>query len=84
MTVTKNSIDGKWLELKGDLQKAWGRLTDDEIEKTKGDLKSIRGLIVQKYGAMKKEHESKLSEIVKKAADTRDKGLEAVKKSLKQ
>ena len=84
MTVTKNSIDGKWLELKGDLQKAWGRLTDDEIEKTKGDLKSIRGLIVQKYGAMKKEHESKLSEIIKKAADTRDKGLEAVKKSLKQ
>ena len=49
MNLNENTIKGKWLEIKGDIQKAWGKLTDDELEKTKGDMKAIGGLIQQKY-----------------------------------
>lgn len=69
MTINENTIKGKWLEIKGDIQKAWGNLTDDELEKTKGDMKSIQGLIQQKYGQAQGNYESKLSDIFKRFED---------------
>lgn len=59
----KNIVKGKWTELKGDLQKSWGKLTNDELEETKGELKSISGLIQKKYGKTQANIEQKLSEI---------------------
>lgn len=38
MKFNENTIKGKWLEIKGEIQKSWGKLTDDEIDKTQGDL----------------------------------------------
>ena len=61
--MNENIIKGKWLEMKGDIQKAWGKLTDDDLEKTKGDLKSISGLIQQKYGEAHDKSSAKLAEI---------------------
>ena len=66
MTMNENVIKGKWLEMKGDLQKAWGKLTEDDLEKTKGDLKAISGLIQQKYGEAQEKSSAKLDEIFKK------------------
>ena len=50
MNVNEQIIKGKWLEIKGEVQKAWGKITDDELDKANGDLKSITGLVQQKYG----------------------------------
>lgn len=33
MKVNENTTKGKWLEMKGDIQKAWGKLTDDDLDK---------------------------------------------------
>lgn len=44
--MNENTIKGHWLEIKGDIQKAWGRLTDSELDQTKGDAKAISGLIM--------------------------------------
>ena len=41
MAINENTIKGKWLEIKGDVRKAWGKLTDDELEQTKGDMTAI-------------------------------------------
>lgn len=37
MEFNEQSIKGKWLEIRGELQKAWGKLTNDELDQTKGD-----------------------------------------------
>ncbi len=66
MALNENIAKGKWLEMRGDLQKAWGKLTDDDLEKTKGDMKAISGLIQQKYGEAQEKSSAKLSEIFKK------------------
>lgn len=76
-------MSGKWLEIKGDIQKAWGNLTDDELEKTKGDMKSIQGLIQQKYGKAKDDSEKKLSDIFNRFGDKKDHTVDKVKNSLK-
>lgn len=63
MAINENIVKGKWLEIKGEVQKNWGKLTDDELEKTKGDMKAIGGLIQQRYGEAQKDYNKKLDSI---------------------
>ncbi len=72
MHFNEDTIKGKWQEIKGDVQKAWGKLTDDEIEETKGNVKAMAGLVRQKYGNEKADFENKFEEIVSRY--NRDKG----------
>ncbi len=83
MTVNENVVKGKWLEIKGEVQKAWGKLTDDEIEKTGGDIKAIGGLIQQRYGAAQENHETKLAGIFKSFETKKDAVVDGIKDSLK-
>jgi uncharacterized protein YjbJ (UPF0337 family) len=66
MNFNKENIEGKWKEIKGDLHKAWGKITDDEWEQTKGDVKAISGLIQQKYGDAKDEISKKVGGVFDK------------------
>ncbi|MBC7537659.1 MAG: CsbD family protein [Bacteriovorax sp.] len=84
MALNENKTKGKWLEIKGELQKAWGKLTDDDLEKTKGDIKSISGLIQQKYGDAQKDYGVKLSNIFKNFEAKKDEVVDHVKKTLKK
>ena len=83
MTINENTIKGKWLEIKGDVRKAWGKLTDDELEQTKGDMKAIGGLIQQRYGETQESYGDKLSNIVKRFETQKDEAIDKVKESLK-
>lgn len=64
--INENLLRGKWNELKGEVQKLWGRLTDDELEQTKGDAKSLSGLVQQKYGLKEEEFRDKVNGIINK------------------
>ncbi|PIS11220.1 MAG: CsbD family protein [Bdellovibrio sp. CG10_big_fil_rev_8_21_14_0_10_47_8] len=86
--------EGKWTELKGEIQKKWGQLTGSELDKAKGDMKAISGLIQQKYGTKSEEvkqklsdmfsrFEDKASEVKDKASETAGKVADNVKKDLK-
>lgn len=92
--MNKEVIQGKWTEIKGEIQKAWGSLTSDEIEKTKGDMKAIAGLLQQKYGFAKDEADSKLNSLYarftghkegakQKASEAVSNKVEDIKKSLR-
>lgn len=82
--MNNDTIKGKWLEIKGDIQKAWGNLTDDELEKTKGDMRSIQGLIQQKYGKAKEDYQTKLTDIFGRYSDKKDNAVDSVKSKLKE
>jgi uncharacterized protein YjbJ (UPF0337 family) len=84
MNLNENTVKGKWLEIKGDIQKTWGKLTGDELDKTQGDMKSIRGLIQQKYGEAHGSYEKKLSDIFNRFAEKKDDAVDEIKKVLKQ
>ena len=64
--LNENLLKGKWTELKGEVQKLWGRLTDDELEQTKGEAKSLGGLVQQKYGIKEEEFRDKVNGIINK------------------
>ncbi len=83
MKFNENTIKGKWLEIRGDVQKAWGRLTDDELDKTQGDVKAIGGLIQQKYGEAQDSYSKKLSAIFDRFDEKKKSTVDSVKKNLK-
>lgn len=83
MPINDEKVKGKWMEIKGEVKKAWGKLTDDEIMMAKGDFKAIGGLIEQKYGEKKESYEKKLSEILSRFETKKEGMVEKVKESLK-
>lgn len=64
--MNDNLISGKWKEIKGDIRNAWGKLSDDEIEKAKGNLMSLAGTIQERFGLAKEEATAKLNRILEK------------------
>ena len=61
--MNQDTISGKWKEIKGEIRNQWGKLTDDELESTKGNMGAIHGLIQQRYGDAKESSSDKLSNI---------------------
>lgn len=63
-------VKGNWKQVKGEFQKAWGNITDDQFEQTKGDLTKLGGIVQEKYGHTKDKFASKLDEILNKFRDS--------------
>jgi uncharacterized protein YjbJ (UPF0337 family) len=83
MIINEETLKGKWLEIKGEIQKAWGKITADELEQTKGDVKSIAGLIMQKYGEDSEKFKAKLATILEPFQAKKEVVLDNVKQKLK-
>lgn len=83
MKINEEILKGKWLEVKGEIQKTWGKLTDDELEKTKGDLKAIAGLVLQKYGEKQEGFQKKFSTLLEALQTKKDNLVKDIKKNLK-
>lgn len=64
--MDRNVIEGKWREIKGDLRKAWGKITDDEWEQTKGNVTSMAGILQQRYGFAKDDAASKINSVLER------------------
>ena len=62
--INEEVFKGKWNEIKGEIRTKWGKMTDDELEQSKGNVRSIAGLIQQRYGAKKEEVDGALEKIV--------------------
>lgn len=73
MHFNQDIIKGNWRQFKGELQKSWGQLTDDEVEQTKGEFNSVYGLLQKKYGAEKEGLKDKLSQFYSRFEEARDK-----------
>lgn len=68
--MNKDIIHGKWQEIKGDIQKAWGKITNDELDQVKGNATEVAGLLHKKYGMAKDEASKKIDGIFERYSDT--------------
>ena len=60
--INEDTVKGNWKEVKGGIQKMWGKLTDDELDQAQGDLKSLSGIIQRRYGESKEAIDTKLND----------------------
>ncbi len=63
--MTNDVFKGQWKQIKGEVQKQWGKLTNDDLDKINGDRLKLEGAIQEKYGLEKKKVTERLEEIVK-------------------
>lgn len=85
MTTNQSTVNPKWSEIKTDIKKSWDKLSDSDLEKTKGDMKEINVLLQKSYGSTHDTYSKKLTDIFQKF-DTKDAvpaTVEAQKNTLK-
>jgi uncharacterized protein YjbJ (UPF0337 family) len=51
--MNSDTFKGKWLQLKGQVRKQWGRLTDDDLDQIQGDTEILAGKLQERYGRSK-------------------------------
>lgn len=50
-----NVFSGKWKQLKGDIKKQWGKLTDDDLDQAEGNWDKFVGRLQERYGKSREE-----------------------------
>jgi len=58
--MNQDRINGSWEQVKGHVQTAWGKLTNDDLSVIEGDRKQLAGKIQERYGVAKDEAEKQV------------------------
>jgi uncharacterized protein YjbJ (UPF0337 family) len=74
--LSQNQIHGKWSEIKGGLRNLWGKLSNEEIDQTQGNVSQIYSLVQSKYTVSKEEIKDKLDKLFDSFENDTDKGLD--------
>lgn len=53
--MNSDIFEGKWTQLKGRLQEAYGVLSDDDLEQAKGDRTQLEGKLQERLGKSKED-----------------------------
>jgi len=53
--MSKETLEGKWEQLKGNVRKQWGKLTDDDLDVIQGNIENLIGKLQERYGMTKEE-----------------------------
>jgi uncharacterized protein YjbJ (UPF0337 family) len=65
MDANQDILQDKWPELKGQVQRQWGKLTADDIAWLNGKPAELAGLLRQRYGYAKVQTEMEINSWVK-------------------
>jgi uncharacterized protein YjbJ (UPF0337 family) len=61
MDATKDILQGKWHELKGQARQQWAKLTDDDLAQLSGKTEELAGVLQQRYGYGKAQAEIEIN-----------------------
>lgn len=56
-----DQIEGKWEQVKGSARERWGKLTDDDVQRAKGNREQLVGIIQERYGKLREEAEEEVA-----------------------
>jgi uncharacterized protein YjbJ (UPF0337 family) len=48
--VNEDILSGKWMQLRGQAQQQWGKLTDSDLDQANGKTEELAGVLKEKYG----------------------------------
>ena len=61
--MNEDRIKGSWKEMRGRIQKAWGELTDDDLDRINGSRDELIGVLQKRYGRAREAIEEELRRI---------------------
>ena len=66
--MNKDVLEGNWKQFKGEVQKQWGKLTDDQLDQIQGSQEKLLGQPQESYGLSRDEAEKQYKEWADKHA----------------
>jgi uncharacterized protein YjbJ (UPF0337 family) len=48
--MNQDVLKGKWLQMKGEVRRQWGKLTDDDLDQIEGNAEIMAGKLQERYG----------------------------------
>lgn len=60
--MNQDIIKGQWTQVKGEVQRRWGKLTNDELDVIEGNRKKLSGSIQKAYGVAADEADKQVRE----------------------
>ena len=66
--VNTQVLQGQWNQVRGQLKKKWGQLTDDDLRLTNGNIDQLVGKIQHKTGEAREAIEQFLDELTSQGA----------------
>jgi uncharacterized protein YjbJ (UPF0337 family) len=75
LMLTQEQIQGKWTEIKGGIRNVWGKISDEELDQTKGNILSIPALVAKKYNETNESIIKKLNTLMDSFDNETDKSL---------
>lgn len=58
-------FQGKWNQLRGQIQQKWGDLTDNDLDRIKGGQLEFEGLLQERYGYTKERAKQEVDQFLK-------------------
>ena len=63
--MNQEILKGKWLQVKGDVQSWWGRMTEDDVDQIQGDTERFVGKLQERYGYGREQAERELNDFLR-------------------
>jgi uncharacterized protein YjbJ (UPF0337 family) len=67
--MNKDTLKGKWMQMKGGLRSQWGKLTDNDIDEIQGDSEKFIGKLQERYGYGREQAEKELNDFMNRPDD---------------
>lgn len=59
--MNKDVLQGNWKQIKGEIKKWWGNVTDDDLTKIDGSHDKLVGVLQERYGYARERAESEVN-----------------------
>ncbi len=66
--MNSDILKGKWTEMKGQLQRKWGKLSDSDYDEIAGNVDVLVGRLQQRYGYQRERAEREVHDVIKQLA----------------
>jgi uncharacterized protein YjbJ (UPF0337 family) len=62
--MNRDTLKGQWKQVKGEVKRRWGKLTDDELDQVEGSFEKLVGRVQERYGYQRDQAEREIDEFL--------------------
>jgi len=78
MAINVQGLQGQWNQLKGEVKKRWGQLSDDDLKWSGGNIDQLVGRIQQRTGETRESIEKYLDQLTSQGSSAISSAVETV------
>lgn len=79
--VNSQTLEGHWNEIRGAVLEEWAQITDDDLQKVRGNAERLVGVIQQKAGESREKIEAFLDRAVDESGSSIERTSEAARQA---